>query len=262
MAMSAYCKKCGRERQPGSVCPVCGGKLGAPRTLWRVSRRPVLSWIAWNTPLRLVLPVLLVVALIMLAAGMSAGPGALQRFLEGGTPVMLLWMLLGVLLVLFAILLLQGRETLEIAADKSGVTMRVLLPEPTPLRLLAHFRSPRLARDESLRMEYGLLADERRVAWKDISRVQLWPEKGMFLLYGPKWWLRMAVPCDETGWQTMSALVTEKVSRKKGAAVPASLRAPSGKKGGGRAPVQTRMDDFFADDPLPAGGDDPDRPLS
>ncbi len=231
MAQSAYCRKCGREVAPGAVCPICGGKLGGPHTLWRVSRRPLLSWLAWNTPLRLILPVLAVIGLILFGAELFSGPGGFMRFLRGQKPALLGWMLLGVLAAPFVILLLQCRETLEITADKSGVTMRVLIPNPTALCVLAHFRSPRRVRDESLRMEYGLLADERRVAWKDIRRVQLWPEKGMFLLYGPRWWLRMAVPCDETGWQEMSALVTEKLGRKKGAVVPPSLRPEAGRTG-------------------------------
>ncbi len=251
MAQSAYCKKCGREMLPGGTCPICGGKLTGPHTLWRVSRRPVLSWIAWNTPLRLALPALLLVGLIMAGAEAAAGPGGLGRFLDGPMPALLGWMLLGLMGALGLILLLQGKETLEITADKSGVTMRVLLPRPTALQLLAHFRSPGLMKDQGLRMEYGLLADERRVAWKDIRRVQLWPEKAMFLLYGPKWWLRMAVPCDREGWREMSALTTEKLGKKKGAVVPPSLRpapAPGAKGGGRRPPQQTAMDeDLLAD---------------
>lgn len=249
MAQSAYCKKCGREVLPGGSCPICGGKLSGLHTLWRVSRRPVFSWIAWNTPLRLALPVLLVVFLALAGAEMAAGPGGLGRFIEGPMPAMLGWILLGLLAALLVILALQGKETLEITADKSGVTMRTLLPKPTALRLLAHFRSPKLMNDGNLRMEYGLLVDERRVAWKDIRRVQLWPEKAMFLLYGPKWWLRMAVPCDEAGWREMSALTTEKLGRKKGAKVPASLRpTPTGKNEKKRESVQIRMDgDFLAD---------------
>ena len=253
MAITAFCRKCGKEMRPGAVCPVCGGKLSASHTLWRISRWPALSWTCWNSPLRLALPALLLVGLVLLGAELTAGPGGLQRFLDGSMPSLLAWMLAGLVLAVGIALLLQGQETLEIAADKSGVTLRVLLPRPTTLRLLAHFRSPRLLRDESLRMEYGLQVDERRVAWKDVRRVQLWPEKGMFLLYGPRWWLRMAVPCDEKGWREMSALVTEKLGHKKGARVPASLRSSSGgtrsgKKAKSPAPVHGGyQEDFMAD---------------
>ena len=253
MAITAFCRKCGKEMRPGATCPSCGGKLSTPHTLWRVSRRPVLSWTAWNSPLRLALPALLLVGLVLLGAELAAGPGGLQRFFEGSIPALLGWMLVGLLLAVGLMLLLQGKETLEIAADKSGVNLRVLLPKPTAIKLLAHFRSPRLLRDESCRMEYGLLVDERRVAWKDVRRVQLWPEKGMFLLYGPRWWLRLAVPCDEEGWREMSALVTEKLGHKKGARVPASLKAAPKAKSTGRrsrspAPAQTDyQEDFLSD---------------
>ena len=37
---------------------------------------------------------------------------------------------------------------------------------------------------------------ERQIAWKDVSRVQLWPEKCMVLFYAPAWWLRTDLqPC-------------------------------------------------------------------
>ena len=249
MAITAFCRKCGREMRPGATCPSCGGKLSAPHTLWRVSRRPVLSWTAWNSPLRLALPALLLVGLVLLGAELTSGSGGLQRFFDGAMPTLLGWMLAGLLLAVGLMLLLQGKETLEIAADKSGVMLRVLLPRPTALQLLAHFRSPRLLRDESFRMEYGLLADERRVAWKDVRRVQLWPEKGMFLLYGPRWWLRLAVPCDEEGWREMSALVTEKLGHKKGARVPASMRpAPKAKAAPRRAKAPAPAPDGFQED--------------
>ena len=258
MAISATCKKCGKEMDPGATCPICGGKLSLPHTLWRISRRPVLNWISWNSFLRLALPVLGLVALILLIAEMAGGTGGLRRFLEGPVPGVLLWLLAGLLAAVGLLLLLQGRETLELAADKSGVTLRVLLPRPTPLRLLAHGRSPRLMQEPSLRMEYGLLVDERRVDWKELTRVQLWPEKGMFLLYGPRWWLRMAVPCDAEGWREMSAQVTDKLARKKGVVVPPSLRPPEKPKAAAASsrgrrtrtpdPVQTAIDDALMAD--------------
>lgn len=246
MAVSATCKKCGREAAPGGTCPLCGGKTGLPHTLWRVSRRPVLSWMAWNSFLRLALPVLALVAAALLAAELANGPGGLRRFLEGPVPTLLLWLLAGLTAAVGLVLLLQGTETLELMSDKNGMTLRVLLPRPNALQLLAHGRSPRLIREASLRMEYGLLADERRVDWKSLRRVQLWPEKGLFLLYGPRWWLRMAVPCDTEGWREMSAQVRDKLGGSKRAIVPASLRqAPKPKGSGSRKPQarQTSFDD-------------------
>lgn len=226
MALTAYCKKCGREMQPGGVCPVCGGKLSPAHAFWRVTQRPVRSWISWNTPMRLILPCAgMILLALLLAEVFQGGPDALGAFLAGPVPRALLWLLAGVTLTVGLVLLLQGRHTCEVSADKSGVTVRVLLSNPGVLRLLAHFRSPRLMEDRSLRMEYGLLLEERRMAWKDVRRVQLWPEKGLVLLYAPRWWLRLAVPCDADGWQEMTGLLSEKLGRSRRVRMPDTLRA-------------------------------------
>ena len=225
MALTAYCKKCMREVQPGAVCPVCGGKLSAPHAFWRVSRRPLCSWISWNAPMRLILPCLgVLLAALAAAEVIQGGFGALSAFLSGPVPRVLCWLLAGIVLAVGLVLLLQGRHTCEISADKSGVTQRVLLADPGAIRLLAHFRSPRLLGVPALRMEYGLLLEERHLAWKDIRRVQLWPEQGLVLLYAPRWWMRMAVPCDGEGWQEITALIAEKLGRSKHTSLPGALR--------------------------------------
>ncbi|MBQ6175124.1 MAG: hypothetical protein IJK28_10920 [Clostridia bacterium] len=237
MALSAYCKKCGRETVPGGVCPVCGGKLGPAHAFWRVNQVPVRSWVSWNAPMRLILPCAGIIFLaLLLAEAASGGADAMNAFLSGGIPTVLLCILIGIMTVTGLILFLQGRHTCEISADKSGITMRVLLSNPDALRLLAHFRSPKLMEDSRLRMEYGLLLEERRMSWKDVSRVQLWPEQGTVLLYAPRWWLRMAVPCDSEGWQEMSALITEKLGKDRHAHIPAALR-PKEKAGQRKKPA-------------------------
>ena len=232
MAQSAYCKNCRREVLPGTRCPLCGGKLSGQHLLWRSSRLPVADWGCWNAPMRLALPTLLLgAAALAVCEGLFGGWAAVRRLLQGETPRVFGLIALAVLAAAFLLLLLQGRETLEMTADKSGVCVRRLLAKPNAVKLLARFRSPRLAAREDLRMEYGLLVGEDRLAWKDVRRVALWPEKGLVLLYAPAWWLRLALPVSGEAWEELLPLLREKLGRRKDATVPPVLR-PEKKAGG------------------------------
>ena len=66
MALTAYCKKCAREVEPGEVCPYCGSKLGknAAHAAWCVERTPVKDWMCWNALMRILLPAALVILLL------------------------------------------------------------------------------------------------------------------------------------------------------------------------------------------------------
>ena len=66
MAVTAYCKKCNREVEPGDICPRCGTKLPktAVHAAWVVERRPVTDWMCWNAVMRWLLPAGLAVLLI------------------------------------------------------------------------------------------------------------------------------------------------------------------------------------------------------
>ena len=52
MALTAYCKKCGREVDAAEVCPYCGTRLGknAAHAAWCVETVPAKDWIRWNSP--------------------------------------------------------------------------------------------------------------------------------------------------------------------------------------------------------------------
>ena len=65
MALTAYCKKCAREVEPGAVCPYCGTKLGktAAHAAWCLERTPVKDWMSWNAVMRVLLPAGLAVLL-------------------------------------------------------------------------------------------------------------------------------------------------------------------------------------------------------
>ena len=221
---------------PGPVCPYCGGKLGPPHELWRIRRRPVLDWMAWNAILRIALPALLLALGIPLAAEAALGGLAGAANLLGGGYLRIAGVLLALLLTaVAALLLLQGTEVAEVAADKSGIEVRILLDRPAAVRLLARMKPPGMMTDESLRMEYGLLVGRQRVSWKEIRRVQLWPEKALVLCYSPAHWLRLAVPCTAESWTWLIDTIGEKLGRRK------DVRLPEALKQAGRKPSKVRQ---------------------
>ena len=68
MALTAYCKKCGREVEPGEICPRCGTRLGknAAHAAWCVERTPVKDWMYWNSVMRVLLPAALAILELLL----------------------------------------------------------------------------------------------------------------------------------------------------------------------------------------------------
>ena len=240
MPLSARCKKCSMEVPAGACCPRCGGKLGPARYFWRVQRRPVLSWECWNAPMRILLPVVAAVVLMAMAAE-AAGEGwaRLGQWAVRDLPVLLGGLLGASVLLTGLVLALQGTEVLEIAADKTGLTVTVLLPRPGMLSLLARLRSPALAGSASLRREYGLFLGEKKLTWKACRQVQLWPEKQLMLFYAPARWLQLAIPCDRTAWQELSGLVREKLGKRRDVRLPQELR---GGAAAGSAPGSRRKE--------------------
>ena len=256
MALTAYCKKCAREVDAGELCPYCGGKLGknAAHAAWCVERTPVKDWMCWNALMRILLPAALVILLlVLLAEGISGGIGAVEKMLVSGFPAVLLSLLGTILLLAFAALLLQGKELTDYIVDNRGVHEIHYLPDPTPLKLIARLRSPSLLKNAGQGNGVTVLKlGEKDLPWKNVARVQLWPEKGMFLLYGPRWWLRLAVPCDEEGWREMSALVREKLGKKRKIRLPASLVIPAEQRTRRAAAPRPDPRPVFPDpDPLP-----------
>ncbi len=243
MPLSARCKKCGMEAAPGACCPRCGGKQGTPRYFWRVQQRPVLSWDRWNAPMRILLPIIGVVAgTVTVLEALSGDPARLRQLLTGDLPLLLGAMLGAAVLLTGLVLACQGTEVLEIAADKTGLTVTTLLPRPGMLSLLARLRSPALAGSASLRREYGLFLGEKKLPWKACRRVQLWPEKQMMLFYAPARWLQLAIPCDRTAWLDLGSLVREKLGKRRDVSLPAELRGESGTaKSGGSRQTETQI---------------------
>ena len=231
MALTAYCKKCAREVEPGEVCPYCGSKLGknAAHAAWCVERTPVKDWMCWNALMRILLPAALVILLLVLAAeGISGGIGAVERMLVSGFPAVLLILLGTILLLALAALLMQGKELTDYVVDNRGLHEVHYLPDPTPLKLIARLRSPAQMKEAMQGTGAPVLKlGEKHLAWKDVARVQLWPEKCMILYYAPGWWMRIAAACTPFIWEDVTALTREKLGRKRKVKLPSSLVVPA-----------------------------------
>ena len=225
MARTAYCKRCGKEVDAGEMCPFCGTRLGknAAHAAWCVERRPLADWMYWNSVMRLLLPgALAILVLVLLLEGLAGGIGAVDRMLASSFPAVLGILLLAVLAVTALVLLLQGKELSDFVVDSRGIHETRYLPDPTPLKLLLRLKAPRLPEEGDSRvMKLG----ERHIAWKDVARVQLWPEKCIALFYAPSWWLRIPVVCTPFSWDDTMDYIREKLGKKKKVSLPRSLRA-------------------------------------
>jgi hypothetical protein len=231
MALTAYCKKCNREVDAGGVCPFCGSKLGknAAHAAWCVERTPVRDWMCWNALMRILLPAaLFILLLVLLAEGIAGGIAAVEKMLVSGFPVVLLILLGTILLMAFAALLLQGKELADYVVDNRGVHEIHYLPNPTPLRLIARLRSPSLMKQVQQGNGVSVLKlSEKDLPWKNVARVQLWPEKCMILYYAPSWWLRIAAACTPFVWDDVMGITREKLGKKRKIRLPASLVIPA-----------------------------------
>lgn len=229
MAITSYCKKCGQDVPRGEICPQCGAKLPktSARVVWSISHRPVLDWMCWNAALRIMAPAAgAVLVMILLLEGLSGGWAAAERLLTQG----LLWtwatLCAASLVVLWLILLAQGHDVQDCVVDSKGVHVTTWLVNPTPLSLLARLRSPALMR-QAVQSENGtmLALPVREIGWREISRVQLWPDKAMILFYAPAWWMRLALPCSAFQYASVLEFMRDKVGRRKDLLLPEKLRA-------------------------------------
>ncbi|MBR7174403.1 MAG: zinc ribbon domain-containing protein [Clostridia bacterium] len=173
MAITAYCKKCNREVEPGDICPRCGTKLAksAAHAAWVVERRPVTDWMCWNAVMRWLLPAGLAVLLLGLGLeAVSGGAEAVEKLLRSGFPVTVLLLFGGLLLIVFLALLLQGKELMDYVVDSRGVHVTRYLPEPTPVRLLARMKSPGLMSRLDPEAETPLLRlEEQDLPWRQVA---------------------------------------------------------------------------------------------
>lgn len=223
-------------------CPDCGAKLPAStvRLAWCVDHTPVKDWMCWNAVLRIVLPVVgLTLALVFLLEGILGGLNGLALLLSGGLLPTLAGLLLGGLAVVLLIFILQGDDLLDCVIDSSGLHVQQYLPHPTALKLLMRLRSPQLRQQTD---ESGLLLiASREIPWKEIRRVQLWPEKTLILIYAPRWWQRLALPCTPFTWDDALSFIRDKIGRKKDVILPPECVQASAPKAKKAAPKRTQQ---------------------
>lgn len=213
-----------------AFCPECRTKLAANtvRLAWCVDHHPVRDWMCWNAVMRLLLPVLgATLLLVILLEAILGGLNGVVMLLGGGLLVSLtgiMGMLLAVMLLVF---ILQGDDLLDCVIDARGIHVQQYLSEPTALKLILRGKSPRLLESG----EEMLLIVSREIAWKDIQRVQLWPEKTMILFYAPRWWMRVALPCTPFTWEEALGFIRDKIGKKKAVILPEECRQEAPAKG-------------------------------
>ena len=231
MARTAYCKHCGKEVEAGEVCPECGTRLGknAAHAAWCIERTPVKDWMYWNSVMRILLPgALVILILVLLLEGISGGAEALEKMLSSAFPAVLGVLMLTTVAVVFAVLLLRGKELSDFVIDNRGIHETRYLPNPTPLKLMLRMKAPGLPEgDGSARV---VKLSEHHIAWKDVGRVQLWPEKCTVLFYAPARWLRSAVVCTPFTWDDVMELTRNKLGKKRKILLPQSLVVPAAPK--------------------------------
>lgn len=258
MAITSYCKKCGRDVPVGDICENCGAKLlkSSARVAWCVEHAPVKDWISWNSAMRILLPLLVVVlGMILVLEGIAGGTEAVEALLRNGLVISLLGLLMMVTVVLLLVLILQGDDWLDCIVDSKGVHVSCYLPYPTPLKLMMRLRSPAQMQQVDLEDEIPMvLISQQDLSWKDIARVQLWPEKNLILFYAPVWWMRLALPCTPFTYEDSMDFIREKLGRKKTVALPAELVAPPKPKEPKHAKAKEPKAEqlSFADVPSPA----------
>ena len=256
--LTSYCKKCGQDVPVSDFCPNCRSKLAAStvRLAWCVEHHPVRDWMCWNAVMRLLLPVLgATLALIILAEAAIGGLEGLAVMLSGGLIVTLLGILGMILAVMLLVFILQGDDLLDCVIDAQGIHVQVFLPNPTRIKLLLRGKSPSLA-DHSGEV---ILISCQEIPWKDIQRVQLWPEKNMILFYAPKWWMRVSLPCTPFTWEDALAFIREKIGKKKAVILPPVCRQaapPKAKSARKKAAAQEPLPDLpFPEEEVPPDTD-------
>ena len=250
MPLTSYCKKCGQDVPVSSFCPYCRSKL-APNTVrlaWCVDHHPVRDWMCWNAVMRLLLPVMAAtILLVILLEAIMGGLDGVAMLLGGGLLVSLTGIMGMVLTVMLLVFILQGDDLLDCVVDARGIHVQKYLPEPTALKLVLRGKSPRMM--DAMGDENLLLVSSTEIAWKDITRVQLWPEKNMILFYAPKWWMRLALPCTPFTWEDALDCIREKIGKKKAVTLPEICRqaAPAKAKAAPKKAHQLTFDEVAAE---------------
>ena len=240
LPLTSYCKKCGQDVPVSSFCPNCRSKLAANtvRLAWCVEHHPVRDWMCWNAVMRLLLPVLgATLVLVILLEAVFGGLNGVAMLLSGGLLVSLAGIMGMVLALMLLVFILQGDDLLDCIIDSRGIHVQQYLPNPTAMKLLLRGKSPRLMAGS----EEVLLLSSREIAWKDIQRVQLWPEKDMILFYAPKWWMRVSLPCSPFTWEDALSFIRDKIGKKKAVILPEECRQSAPAKAKSAPPTRSHQ---------------------
>ncbi len=238
--LTSYCKKCGQDVPVSDFCPHCRSKLAANtvRLAWCVEHHPVRDWMCWNSVMRLLLPVLAAtLILVILLEAILGGTAGVTALLGGGLIVSLAGILGMILALMLLVFILQGDDLLDCVIDGRGIHVQQYLPRPTAVKLLLRGKSPRLL-DSG---EDMLLLASREIAWKDVQRVQLWPEKNTILFYAPKWWMRVSLPCTPFTWEDAIEFIRNKIGKKKAVILPEECRQAAPAKAKSAKPARTHQ---------------------
>ena len=220
-----YCRKCKAEVPTGESCVYCGAKLTqtGERISFGVTRQPVKDWFAWNDDLRIGLPALVItLVIVLLAEGLTSGMDGVIALLNQGLLWTFLVALAIMLLMVYLLLWLQGRESVHYLLDKDGVHALVYIIAPTSITLFARFTSDRqlqeLARSGDTLEGYTLV---RRVSipWSEVRRVRLWRENATLIFYRPAYWQALAVRCPVEDFEPAQQFMRTKLKRFKKVAI-------------------------------------------
>ncbi len=229
MALVNYCRKCKAEVPVGETCAYCGGKLSQTneQISFGIVRAPVKEWFVWNGFLRVALPVMaLVFVTVVIAEALATGADGVIALMRGGFGTAMLWVLGGILALIWLLLTLQGPENVHVVLDRQGVHVRTYLPEGNELGIALRFVSAQAAEklaQEDDRPPLPGLTLVRRVTlpWDGIRRVRIWREGGAILFFRPSFWQAAAVRCPFSVLPEAESYMRKKLKRfKKTSIVP------------------------------------------
>ncbi len=216
MPVVSYCKKCKTEVPVSDVCMSCGKKLpkNSERLSWYNINEPVKDWMSWNSVMRILLPVLFIIfLLVFLVEWLTRGSqGAVHLLSQGLLPTFLL-VTTGLSLIIGAILLMQGQESIQYVIDHQGVHTYTFLTKPTKLKWYLRFQRPPIVNGKK---DLNACVVEKHVLYKQVRGISLWPDKWKILIYYPKFWLALPLSCAPMNYEEVLAYLFEKLNKKGG----------------------------------------------
>ena len=238
MPLVNYCKKCKAEVPLGEMCPHCGGRLTASgeQLSFGLTRRVVKEWFAWNNLLRIALPVWVLVLVMIIASEAAAGGAmAVAALFHQGFAEVMLGLLGAVLLLMLAVLSLQGIENVHVVLDRQGVHVRTYVPDGKPIALYSRFMGEAVLeklRENEERQELPGLVLVRRITlpWESIRRVRIWKEGSAILFFRPTFWQVASIRCPMSELPEAEALIRKKLKRMKRVKVQPVVKSEKKKK--------------------------------